>query len=62
MLEFAFLIVLLVGPAAGGAVLHRLWSTRAPRAQRAGLAVGQVPVALRRRRRAMAVRREVAHG
>jgi len=61
VLDFAFLIVVLVGPAAGGAVLYRLWSTRAPRAQRAGLAVGQVPVALRRRR-AMAVRREVAHG
>ena len=58
MLELAILIV---APAAGGALLYRMWSTRAPRASRTGLAVGQVPVALRRRR-AMAVRREVAHG
>ncbi|MFC3549428.1 hypothetical protein ACFOLC_00190 [Lysobacter cavernae] len=55
------LTLLLIAPATGGALLYRLWSTRAPRAQHAGLAVGQIPLALRRRR-AMAVRREVVHG
>lgn len=55
MLELA---VLLIAPTAGGALLHRMWITRAPRASHTGLAVGQVPVALRGRR-AMAVRREV---
>ncbi|HYG06882.1 MAG TPA: hypothetical protein VD865_10810 [Stenotrophomonas sp.] len=55
------LIALFVGPAAGGALAYRLWSTRRPRVTRAGMAVGQVPQRLRRRNR-MAVRREVAHG
>jgi len=55
------LALLLIAPVAGGALLHRLWISRAPRAAHTGLAVGQIPVALRRRR-AMAVRREVIHG
>lgn len=58
MLELA---LLLIAPAAGGALLHRQWISRAPRASHVGLAVGQVPVSLRRRR-VMAVRREVANG
>lgn len=58
MLELA---LLLIAPAIGGALVYRLWSTRAPRVGHTGLAVGQIPVALRRRR-VMAVRREVAHG
>lgn len=58
MLELA---ILSLAPAVGGALLHRLWIHRAPRAGHVGLAVGQIPVVLRRRR-AMAVRREVAHG
>lgn len=49
------LALLLIAPAAGGALLHQLWSTRRPRCSRTGLAVGQVPLTLRRRR-AMAVR------
>ncbi|RPE74653.1 hypothetical protein [Vulcaniibacterium tengchongense] len=57
MLELALLSI---APAVGGALLYRLWSTRPRRATHAGLAVGQIPVALRRRR--MAVRREVTHG
>lgn len=55
------LLLISLAPAAGGALLYRLWTSRAPRRRRTGLAVGQVPVSLRRRR-AMAVRREVAHG
>lgn len=58
MLELA---VLLIAPAAGGALLHRQWITRTPRVSHVGLAVGQIPVTLRRCR-AMAVRRKVAHG
>lgn len=57
MLELALFSI---APAVGGALLYRLWSTRPRRATHAGLAVGQIPVALRRRR--MAVRREVTHG
>ncbi len=54
MLEVAALIF---APAVGGALAHHLWSTRAPRVQHAGMAVGQIPVA-RRGRRLMAVRIE----
>ncbi|AMU99473.1 hypothetical protein [Xanthomonas citri] len=54
-------LVMLLAPAAGGALVYRLWATRRPRVTHAGLAVGQVPQRLRRRAR-MAVRREVAHG
>lgn len=46
--------------AAGGALAYHLWATRAPRARRGALAVGQTP--LRLRSRLQAVRREVAHG
>lgn len=57
MLELA---ILSIAPAVGGALLYRLWIHRSPRAAHVGLAVGQIPVALRRRR-VMAVRREVTH-
>lgn len=60
MLELIELFALALLPAAGGALATRLWATRAPRAGHVGLAVGQIPVTLRRGR-AMAVRREVAH-
>lgn len=49
------LLIMLVGPAAGGAVLHHLWTTRPARRRHSGLAVGQIPGRLRRR--TMAVRR-----
>ncbi|UOF17642.1 hypothetical protein IEQ11_07245 [Lysobacter capsici] len=58
MLELIALLMLLIAPAAGGALAARLWSSRAPRAGHVGLAVGQIPVTLRRRR-VMAVRRGV---
>lgn len=49
------LVILLVLPPIGGALIHRLWVNR-PRARTyGGTAVGQVPVSLRRRR-TMAVR------
>ena len=53
----ATLAALLIAPAAGGALLHHLWQSRQAPALHTGLAVGQIP--RRRRRRAMAVRREV---
>lgn len=52
------LFVFLVAPAAGGALLCKLWLTRGPRRIHTSLAVGQIPLSLRRRRH-MAVRREV---
>ncbi len=52
----AELLLILIGPAAGGALLHRLWTTRPARRRHSGLAVGQIPQRLRRRPR-MAVRR-----
>ena len=55
------LALLLIAPATGGALALHLWQTRPHRIVRRGLAVGQVPVSLRRRG-GMAVRREVAHG
>ncbi|HHW4679709.1 MAG TPA: hypothetical protein ACQGQH_09845 [Xylella sp.] len=55
------LLILLITPAFGGALLHRLWNTRPPCITHTGLAVDQIPVS-RRRWRAMAVRREVFHG
>lgn len=55
MLELA---LLLIAPAAGGALALHLWNSRAPRCGRTGLAVGQTPVTLRRRRH-QAVRRAV---
>jgi hypothetical protein len=57
----AELIALILAPAAGGALLYRMWIRRAPRRRYTGLTVGEIPQLLRRRR-AMAVRREVAHG
>ena len=53
----ATLAILLIAPAVGGALLHHLWQSRPVPARYTGLAVGQIPQ--RRRRRAMAVRREV---
>lgn len=53
----ATVAALLIAPAAGGALLHHLWQSRQAPALHTGLAVGQIP--RRRRRRAMAVRREV---
>ncbi|MBH1464125.1 hypothetical protein JY475_03590 [Stenotrophomonas maltophilia] len=44
-----------------GATMLKMWQTRTPRRRHSGLAVGQIPQALRRRA-PMAVRREVAHG
>lgn len=51
------LLALALVPAAGGALAHRLWSTRRPRVTQGGMAVGQVPQPLRRHT-PMAVRRE----
>lgn len=59
MLEaIASLVATCAAPAAGGALLYRLVATRTPRAAYRGLAVGQIPL-VARRRRTMAVRREV---
>ncbi|CAD7722146.1 hypothetical protein LMG31884_34050 [Xanthomonas hydrangeae] len=55
------LALILIAPAIGGALLYRLWLTRPARIAHIGLAVGQIPQRLRRRR-AMAVRRVVTHG
>lgn len=49
-------MIMLVAPAAGGALIHHLWTTRPARQRHCGLAVGQIPQRLRRRAR-MAVRR-----
>ncbi|CCF68719.1 putative uncharacterized protein [Xanthomonas citri pv. punicae str. LMG 859] len=54
-------MAMILAPAAGGALLYRLFASRRPRLTQTGLAVGQVPQRLRRRTR-MAVRRETAHG
>ena len=53
----ATLALLLIAPAAGGALLHHLWQSRPLAATYTALTVGQIPQ--RRRRRAQAVRREV---
>ncbi|MGD6581353.1 hypothetical protein VWW93_11930 [Xanthomonas citri pv. citri] len=53
-------LMMVLAPAAGGALSHKLWSTRRPRSSHTGLAVGQVPH--RRRSGRMAVRREANHG
>jgi len=52
----AELLLILIGPAAGGALLYHLWITRPARRRHSGLAVGQIPQRLRRRPQ-MAVRR-----
>lgn len=44
-----------------GATMLKMWQARPPRRRHSGLAVGQIPQALRRRG-PMAVRRGVAHG
>ncbi|CAE6844668.1 hypothetical protein QSH39_017295 [Xanthomonas arboricola pv. corylina] len=54
-------LAMVLAPAAGGALVYKLWTSRRPRLTQTGLAVGQVPQRLRRRAR-MAVRREAAHG
>ncbi|CAD7382904.1 MULTISPECIES: hypothetical protein [Xanthomonas] len=54
-------LAMILAPAAGGALVYKLWASRRPRLTQTGLAVGQVPQRLRRRTR-MAVRREAAHG
>lgn len=51
----ADLLLIVLLPAAGGALLHRLWISRPARQRHSGLAVGQIPQRLRRPR--MAVRR-----
>lgn len=50
------LMVMLLAPAIGGALVHHLWTNRPARPRHSGLAVGQIPQRLRRRGR-MAVRR-----
>lgn len=55
------LLLLSMAPAAGGALLYRLWATRPAPRRHSGLAVGQIPQRLRRRP-LMAVRKAVAHG
>lgn len=56
----ALLAMCLLLPTAGATML-KMWQTRPPRRRHSGLAVGQIPQALRRRA-PMAVRRGVAHG
>jgi hypothetical protein len=55
------LALFLTAPAAGGALLYHLIRTRPHRVRQRGMAVGQIPMPLPRRR-GMAVRREVVHG
>jgi len=52
----AELLLILLAPAAGGALLHHLWINRPAPRRHSGLAVGQIPQRLRRRPQ-MAVRR-----
>ncbi|HZH44283.1 MAG TPA: hypothetical protein VEY50_09400 [Lysobacter sp.] len=54
--ELLPLLLISVAPFAAGLLVARLWGTRPHRPRHAGLAVGQVPRAIRRR--AQAVRRE----
>ncbi|MCF3502443.1 hypothetical protein WAC51_15800 [Stenotrophomonas geniculata] len=61
MADFIFLLVMCVLLPVAGATVLKMWQTRPPRRRHSGLAVGQIPQALRRRT-PMAVRREVAHG
>jgi hypothetical protein len=60
MLKVIALMSISLAPAVGGALMYHLVRTRAKSPARAALAVGQIPLT-RRPRRAMAVRREVAH-
>lgn len=56
MADFLALVVMCLALPAAGAALLRLWQTRPARRRHSGLAVGQIPQALRRRA-PMAVRR-----
>ena len=60
MVEVMLIMSITLAPTAGGALLYHLIRTRAHKPARTALAVGQIPVS-RRGRRAMAVRRVVAH-
>lgn len=55
------LLLISLAPATGGALMYRLWTRRPTLPAYTGLSVGQIPFRVRRRR-AMAVRREVANG
>ncbi|MBB5531543.1 hypothetical protein GGD72_002326 [Stenotrophomonas maltophilia] len=61
MADFVGLLAMCVLLPVAGATMLRMWQTRPPRRRHSGLAVGQIPQALRHRT-PMAVRREVAHG
>ncbi len=61
MADFVALVAMSVLLPVAGATLLKMWQTRRPRRRNSGLAVGQIPQALRRRT-PMAVRRGVAHG
>lgn len=61
MADFVALVAMCVLLPVAGATLLKMWQTRPPRRRSSGLAVGQIPQALRRRA-PMAVRRGVAHG
>ena len=50
------LLLIMLAPATGGALILHLWQTRPRAAVHAGLAIGQVPVT--RHRHHMAIRRE----
>lgn len=52
----AELLLILLGPAAGGVLLHHLWMSRPAPRRHSGMAVGQIPQRLRRQPQ-MAVRR-----
>ena len=60
MVDLVALAVMCVLLPAAGATMLKMWQTRPPRRRHSGLAVGQIPQALRRRA-PMAVRRGVAH-
>ncbi len=56
MIAVITFIVLVAGPAIGGAVLLHLWHTRPHRVRFVGLQVGSVPMRARRWRQPQAVR------
>lgn len=61
MADFIALLAMSVLLPVAGATMLRMWQTRAPRRRHSGLAVGQIPQAMRRRA-PMAVRREAVRG